>query len=75
MYMNRNLELENRIKERNNFDRLHKINSYGGMGMDGISLNEKKLRLEELDYIRNHPEIFKKNIQINDNSMYLIKLK
>ena len=43
--------------------------------MDGISVNEKKLRLEELEYIRNHPEIFKKNIQINYNSMYLIKLK
>lgn len=72
--MNRNLELENRIKEIKNFDRLHNINSYGGMGMDGIYVNEKKLRLEELEYIRNHPEIFK-NIQINDNSIYLIKLK
>lgn len=74
MYMNRNLELENRIKERNNYDNLHKINSYGGMGMDCASVNEKKLKLEELDYMRNHPEIFRKN-QPNDNSMYLIKLK
>jgi hypothetical protein len=73
--MNRNLELENRIKERKTYDRLQKINSYGGMGMDGISVNEKKLRLDELEYIRNHPEIFKKNIQTNDNSIYLIKLK
>lgn len=65
--MNRNLELENRIKERENFDRLHKINSYGGMGMDGISENEKNLRLDELEYIRNHPEIYKKLFKLMTN--------
>jgi hypothetical protein len=39
--MNRNLELEKRIKERNDYDILNKINSYGGMAMDSISVNEK----------------------------------
>ena len=74
--MDRNIELENRINKRHNYDISHKINSYGGMGMDCISTNEKKLRLEELNYIKKHPEIFKTNdIQTNDNSMYLIKLK
>ena len=53
---------------------MYHINSYGGMGMDGISEEERKLRLEELDYIRNHPEIYKTNVQTNDASMYLIKL-
>ena len=72
MYMDRDLELENRIKERYNYDRLHKINSYGGMGMDGISTNKLKIILEELDYIKKHLEIFQKNIKTDDNSMYLI---
>lgn len=74
MYRNRNIELENRIKERQLSDKLKNINSYGGMGMDSISVNEKKIRLEELNYIKNHPEIYKKNITPNDSSMYLIKL-
>jgi hypothetical protein len=41
MYMDRNIELENRIKQRNHYDRLHKINSYSGMGMVCASVNEK----------------------------------
>jgi hypothetical protein len=73
--MDRNLELENRIRERQNYDKLHKINSYGGMGMDGISVNEQKVRLEELKYMRNHPEIFEKNQPPNNSSMYLISLR
>ena len=39
--MDRNIELENRINKRHNYDISHKINSYGGMGMDCISTNEK----------------------------------
>ena len=72
--MHRNVELERRIKERKANDKMYHRNSYGGMGMDGISEEERKLRLEELDYIRNHPEIYKTNVQTNDASMYLIKL-
>ena len=71
-YMDRNIELENRINKRRDYDILHGINSYGGM--DG-SVNEKKLRLEELDYIKTHPEIYRKNNQRNYSSMYLINLK
>lgn len=73
--MNRNIELENRIEERKKFDKLSKINSYGGMGMDCASADEKKLRLEEIEYMRNHPEIFKKNSQPENESIYLINLK
>jgi hypothetical protein len=78
--MSRNINIENRINKRRNHDKLYKINSYGGMGMDGISENERQLRLEELDYIKKHPEIYKKpeiykNQQpIGDKSTYLINL-
>lgn len=68
--MNRNIEIENRIKARAEFDKLHKINSYGGMGMDGISVNEKNLRLEEINYIRTHPEIYKNKKTPNNHFMY-----
>ena len=74
MYMDRNLELENRIKERHNYDILHRINSYSGMNMDCLSTNKKKIILEEIAYIKKHPEMFQKNIK-TDNSIYLIKLK
>lgn len=59
--MNRDPEIEKRINKITYYDNLYKINSYGGMGMDGLSAGEKKLRLQELDYIRNHPEIYNKN--------------
>lgn len=72
--MNRNIEIEDRIHKRKNSDILHKINSYGGMGMDGLVGEEKLKRLEEINYMKNHPEIYKKNIFANDPSMYLIKL-
>lgn len=73
--MNIHVELENRINKRLHYDKLHKINSYGGMGMDCISKNEEKNRIEEIDYMRKHPEMFNKQIKPNDNSMYIIKLK
>lgn len=57
--MNRNIEIEQRIKKRQQNDLLDGINSYGGMGMDCCSPAEKKLKLEELEYIQRHPEIFK----------------
>ena len=38
--MNRNFELEKRIKIRKDYDHKHGINSYGGMGMDGITIEE-----------------------------------
>lgn len=73
--MNRNFELESRINKIQKYDILNKVNSYGAMGMDGISDNVKKLRLEELDYMRNHPEIYKNKMVNNDSKMYLIRLK
>ncbi len=57
--MKRNAEIEQRIQKRKYNDMRLNINSYGGMGMDGISANEKTLRLEEMNYIANHPEIYK----------------
>ena len=59
--MNRNFAMEKRIKDMQDSDILHKINSYGGMGMGTASPNEKKIRLEEIDYIEKHPEIYKKD--------------
>ena len=59
--MNRNIEIEQRIKNRQANDLLYGINSYGGMGMDCCSPAEKKLKWEELNYIQQHPEIFKRN--------------
>lgn len=42
--------------------------------MDCISEDEKKRRLEELSYIKNHPEIYKKNICEENTSSYLLNL-
>lgn len=70
--MNRNLEIEQRISKRDNL-RKHGGNPYGGMGMDGISEAEKKLRYEEMAYIKNHPEIYRPHKRVEeDRSMYLI---
>ena len=71
--MDRNIQIENRIRKIIEHDTLHKINSYGWIAMDCASENEKKLRLEELQYMRKHPEIFRKSPP-NDNSTCLIKL-
>jgi len=71
--MDRNLELEERIYKRMHTDTVNKINSYGGMGMDCAPSDEKKLRLEEIDYMRKHPEIFRKN-KPDNKSIYLINL-
>jgi hypothetical protein len=58
-YMNRNIEIEKRIEKRKQQDLKLKINSYGGMGMDGLSQCEKAVIIEELNYIANHPELYK----------------
>ena len=39
--MNRDYEMEERISERSKEDRLKKKNSYGGMGMDSVTEEEK----------------------------------
>jgi len=73
--MIRNLEIEKRIEERKNKDRQLKINSYGGMGMDSISGDYKKMILEELDYMKSHREIYYPKIFLNDPKMYLLNFK
>ena len=74
-YIMRNLDIEKRIKERKDNDYKLGINSYGGMGLDGISGNYKNMILEEMNYIKNHPEIYNKKRTSYDSSVYLIKLK
>jgi hypothetical protein len=73
--MNRDYEIEKRISERSKEDRLLKKNSYGGMGMDSVTEEEKQILYKELDYIRKHPEIYKKPPSPTDPNMYLINLK
>lgn len=58
--MNRNIEIEQRIEKRKQRDIELGRNSYGGMGMDGLSGNEKAIIVEELNYIANHPELYKR---------------
>lgn len=70
--MIRNLEIEKRIEERKNKDRQLKMNSYGGMGMDSISGDYKKMILEELDYMKSHPEIYYPKTFLNNPKMYLL---
>ena len=72
--MPRDFELEKRIKERQDTDIKLKRNSYGGMGMDSISGNYKKMILEELEYISNHPEIYRNTTRPNNKNMYMINL-
>ncbi len=55
----RNLEIEERIKRINGINNVHNVNLYGGMGLDGISMKEKLLRYEEIEYMNKHPEIYK----------------
>lgn len=64
LYMFRNLNIEKRINERTENDCKLGINSYGGMGLDGISGNCKNITMEELNYMKNHPEIYNKNIPL-----------
>lgn len=47
-----NSEIEKRIKQRKEHDEKYGINSYGGMGMDGISKEERALRMEEINYLQ-----------------------
>ena len=72
--MNRDITIEKRISERNKEDRLYKKNSYGGMGLDS-SEEVKKILYEELDYIKKHPEIYKKPPLSTDPNIYMINLK
>jgi len=68
----RNYEIEKRIADRRNHDKKYGINSYGGMGMDG---DNKHILIEELNYMKAHPEIYKNPvIKNNDTNIYLIKL-
>lgn len=61
--MERNLYIEDRIRKRTQYDILHQINSYGGMGMDGLIGEEKRKRVEEINYMNKHPEIYRKLTQ------------
>ena len=71
--MTRNFEIENRISRITKNDKQRGINSYGGMGLDRIYVTEKKLRYEELNYMRSHPELYRKQrAPPNDPSMYLL---
>ena len=62
--MNRDVEIEQRIQMRKENDLRRNINSYGGMGMDGISGVEKTQLLEELEYMKTHPSIYKSQTKI-----------
>jgi hypothetical protein len=73
--MNRDYEIEKRISERSKEDRLKKKNSYGGMGMDSVTEEQKQILYKELDYIQKHPEIYKKPPPPTDPNIYLINLK
>lgn len=76
--MKRNFDIEARIKMRRNALG-YGANPYGGMGMDGNSASVIKEKQEELDYMNQHPEIYRpvRNTQTNnlDNDMYLILKK
>lgn len=69
--MNRDFALEQRIKKRTEYDISHGINSYGGMGMDGLDGHERQIRLQEIEYIRNHPEVYRRPPP-NDPTMYML---
>ena len=59
MKSTRNLEIEKRIRERTQFHRVgYLTNPYGGMGMDGDSIEVKALKYEEIRYMNDHPEIY-----------------
>ena len=45
------------------------------MGMDTVTEEEKQILYKELDYIKKHPEIYKKPPPPTDPNMYLINLK
>ena len=72
--MNWDYVIEKRITERTKEDSLKKRNSYGGMGLDSSAI-EKKILYEELDYIKKHPEIYKKPAPQTDPNIYMINLK
>lgn len=57
--MPRNFEIEKRIKANLEYNHKNNVNLYGGMGMDSASPKEKLLREEELEYMKNHPELYK----------------
>ena len=54
----RNFVLEKRIKDIIEDMDKRGINHYGGMGMDCVSKETKALRLEELAYMRKHPDLY-----------------
>lgn len=56
----RDFEIEKRITERENIFLSTGAYAYGGMGMDGNSPALLAEKYEELDYIKKHPELYKK---------------
>ena len=54
----RNYELEKRIKQIEKHNKDYGINLYGGMGLDSVSNDIKLLRLEELKYINDNPQLY-----------------
>lgn len=49
--MKRNAEIEKRIKDREEYDRQHNTNSYGGMGLDSSTPSERIKKLEDIKYM------------------------
>jgi len=56
---NRDLDIEKRIADREKHFILTGAYAYGGMGMDGNSPELLAEKHEEINYIRNHPDIYK----------------
>jgi len=54
----RNDEIEKRIKLIEKRNNIHGINLYGGMGLDSVLSDVKLLRLEELEYMKQHPDLY-----------------
>ena len=62
--MDRNLELEKRIKFIFERDKELGINSYEGIYLTSVSNEIYKMRLEEMKYMKNHPEISKQQLTL-----------
>lgn len=62
--MDRNLELEKRIKFIFERDKELGINSYEGIYLTSVSNEIYKMRLEEMKYMKNHPEIYKQKLNL-----------
>ena len=58
----RNKEIEDRIKKHDEYRKKvgNTWSPYSGMAMDGLSEGEKQLLYEEIRYMKQHPELYKK---------------